>query len=186
MQPSSLLWKRLDAPGHDAARLFQMDNQWHIEGAAVFLHEQQPCKLDYQVICDADWRTRSGKVTGWVGNTSVDLHLEVHENQRWFMNTVEYPAVAGCIDFDLNFSPATNLISLRRLHLNTGEERQITVAWLKFPEFSLEPLPQLYRRMDATHYHYESPVHGYVATLEANEAGFVTHYPGLWISEQHG
>jgi hypothetical protein len=38
----TMLWRRLDAPGHDCARLFFHDAQWHLTGIAVFLEAQQP------------------------------------------------------------------------------------------------------------------------------------------------
>ena len=66
------------------------------------------------------------------------------------------PAVAGCVDLDLNFSPSTNLLPIRRLNLSVGQEAAVRAAWLRFPSFILEPLEQLYRRVDATTYRYES------------------------------
>ena len=67
MTDQSILWRRLDQPGHEAGRLFLQHSYWHLTGTAVFAHHQQPCRLDYLVGCDAGWQTLSGRVTGWVG-----------------------------------------------------------------------------------------------------------------------
>src|SRR5262249_19120428 len=63
----SVIWRRLDQPGHEAARLSFQGTEWRLTGTAVFASDGRPCRLDYLVACDADWRTRSGRVTGWLG-----------------------------------------------------------------------------------------------------------------------
>jgi hypothetical protein len=89
----------------------------------------------------------------------------------------------GCIDLDLNFSPSTNLLPIRRLDIAIGETADIKAAWLRFPSFKLEPLPQRYHHLDETTYHYESGGGEFVADLRVNRSGFVIDYPGLWQSE---
>ena len=82
----------------------------------------------------------------------------------------------GCIDLDLNFSPSTNLLPIRRLDLAIGTEAKVRAAWLRFPDFTLEPLDQLYRRTDLASYRYESGGGTFVTELRVTEAGFVAHY----------
>ena len=60
----SILWRRLDRPGHEAAIVFFRDDLWRLSGSAVFMHDGRPCRLDYQVLCDPKWQTLSAKVTG--------------------------------------------------------------------------------------------------------------------------
>jgi uncharacterized protein len=183
MMDHVMLWRRLDEPGHDAARLLLRDSCWHLTGAAVFAHNQLPCRLDYLVMCNLEWQTISTKVTGWVGSTIVEIELLVDSAQNWQINGVECPAVTGCIDVDLGFSPSTNLLAIRRLDLDIGEEARAQAAWLSFPEFTLEVLEQLYRRSQETSYHYESAGGSFVTELEVNATGFITQYPGLWQVE---
>src|SRR5205809_1615153 len=175
----SILWRRLDQPGHEAARLSFHDSSWHLTGTAVFTHHQQPCRLDYLVVCNAEWQTLSGRVTGWVGNKSVEIALSVAAARRWRLNGTECPAVAGCLDLDLGFSPSTNLLPIRRLGLAVGQEAKVQAAWLSFPGFTLEPLDQLYRRIDVATYRYETVGGRFVAALQVNDAGFVTDYPNF-------
>ncbi len=180
MTSQSILWRRLDRPGHEAARLFAENSFWHLTGTAVFAHPAmsgQSCRLDYLVVCDASWQTFSGKVAGWVGNETIEIELAVDSARRWQLNGTECREVAGCIDLDLNFSPSTNLLPIRRLGLAIGQEAKVRAAWLRFPGFTLELLEQLYRRIDATTYRYESAGGKFVADLQVNPAGFVTLYP---------
>jgi uncharacterized protein len=179
----TILWRRLDRPGHEYARLSRDRAQWQLTGAAVFQHDQQPCRLDYTVVCDGQWRTEVGRVTGWMGDRSVDVVVSVSTSGTWHLNGTACPEVAGSIDLDLNFSPSTNLLPIRRLNLSAGEEAQVKAAWLRFPEFTLEPLEQIYRRVDRARYRYESAGGAFVAELTTNAAGFVTLYPKLWVAE---
>jgi hypothetical protein len=88
----AILWRRLDQPGHESARLFFQHAHWHLTGTAVFAHHQQPCRLDYLVVCNAAWHTVSGSVTGWVGNHTVEIELSVDAARRWRLNGTECPA----------------------------------------------------------------------------------------------
>jgi uncharacterized protein len=179
-----ILWRRLDIPGHEIGRLNQRNKAWKLSGTALFLYEHAPCKLDYTINCDSDWRTQNAKIIGEIGNKKVKCEVSV-ENQKWFLDGVEYPAVAGCIDIDLSFSPSTNFLPIRRLSLAVGQEAEVNAAWLPFPSLTFELLPQTYRREDQHTYKYESHGGAFARLLEINEAGFVTNYPGIWVAEYH-
>jgi hypothetical protein len=190
----TILWRRLDAPGHEFAQLFFEDAVWRLSGTAIFAFgnpqhgpqhgpQRQPARLDYLVECDADWQTRSARVSGWVGDETVSIGISVDETRCWRLNGIKVPEVEGCADIDLSFSPSTNLLPIRRLRLNVGDEVAETAAWLSFPDFKLEPLDQSYRRISSSGYRYESAAGKFVAQLSVNETGFVTGYPNLWVIE---
>ncbi|HEX6911906.1 MAG TPA: putative glycolipid-binding domain-containing protein [Longimicrobium sp.] len=180
--PHLILWRSMDWPGHEAARLESVGGEWHLRGTSVLMHDGQPCRLDYHVVCDGGWRTRRALVEGWIGAREVRAEITV-ENGRWRMNGAEVPAVAGCVDVDLNFSPSTNLLPIRRLGLAVGAEGSVSAAWLRFPGFALERLEQTYRRTGEHAYRYESAGGAFVRDLDVDEAGFPTRYPGLWEAE---
>jgi uncharacterized protein len=179
----AILWRRLDRPGHEYARLSRDGAHWQLAGVAVFQHEQLPCRLDYAVVCDGQWLTKAGRVTGWVGDHAVDVEVSVDASRTWHINGTACPEVGGSIDLDLNFSPSTNLLPIRRLNLSIGGQAQVKAAWLRFPSFTLEPLEQMYRRVDDAIYRYESAGGKFVAELQVNAAGLVTLYPRGWAAE---
>lgn len=178
-----ILWRRLDQPGHESARLIQRESGWLLTGSAIFAHDRRPCRLDYHVICDARWQTISGKVKGWVGEKSVEIEISVDPQQCWRLNGEECPEVRGCTDLDLNFSPSTNLLPIRRLGLALGQGAEVRAAWLRFPSFTLKPLEQYYTRIDEAIYRYESAGGRFTTELRVNEEGFVTEYPCFWSQE---
>ena len=179
----TILWRRIDGPGHESARLAQSKSNNELSGTAVFAHEHQPCSLHYVITCDQRWQTQSARVTGWLGNEVIDIAIDVDPERRWTLNRRPCDEVFGSIDIDLNFSPSTNLLPIRRLELAEGEEALVRAAWLRFPSFKLEPLEQLYRHVAGSSYRYESAGGKFVADLEVNDMGFVTRYPGLWEME---
>lgn len=189
MPEQLMLWKRLDMRGHEAARL-SLDPAgsagWRLAGAAAFAYEGDPCLLNYQISGDADWRTVAATVTGWVGSLGVDVRLARDAADRWTLNGAPCPAVAGCLDLDLNFSPSTNLLPIRRLGLAVGQAAEVRAAWLRFPEFTLEPLSQVYRRTGKSSYRYEASGGAFVAHLTVDAIGWVTRYPRFWQAETGG
>ena len=180
---SSVIWQRLDRPGHESSRLFQYQNFWILEGTAVFSDKGRACRLDYSVTCDAAWRTMSGRVAGWLGEETIQVDVALGSDGVWRLNGTDCPQVSGCIDLDLNFSPATNLLPIRRLSLPVAGRASVRAAWLRFPGFTLEPLEQIYDRLDATTYRYESAGGRFTADLKVDATGFVTRYGDIWEVE---
>jgi hypothetical protein len=179
----SILWRRLDQPGHDAARLVERAEGPLLEGTAVFSESGEPCRLDYRVICDKEWRTMSARVSGWLGTASIELEIAADAARAWTLDGRHYPEVQGCDDVDLSFTPATNLLAIRRLRLAVAAKAPVRAAWLGFPGLTLEPLEQSYHRIGESRYEYESGSASFTGVLRTNAAGFVTEYATLWRAE---
>lgn len=180
MITQTILWKRLDQPGFESSQLISEPAGWRLVGTAVLIDDGKPCRLDYKIDCDTDWRTRSATVDGWLGNETVQIEITVNGAGEWSLNGQDHPELTGRIDVDLNFSPSTNLLPIRRLGLGVGQEAAVNAAWLRFPGFRLEPLDQVYRRRSAYVYQYESGGGRFTADLTVTAEGFVTEYPNLW------
>lgn len=182
----SILWRRLDMPGHDAAAIRETGFGAKLRGMAVFQDESGPTALHYSVRCDAEWRTTEGAVEGWCGPRPVELRFVRSHGGDWTMNGVACPAVAGCADLDLNFTPATNLMPLRRLNLPLGQTAEVRSAWLEWPECALTLLVQRYARKSMFEYDYEADLPGtasFAGVLRVEPNGWVLDYAGLWQAE---
>lgn len=179
-----IVWRQLDRPGLDTARLAETRSGWDLSGTAVFLHESSPCRLDYQITLDPNWQTRAALISGWVGTRTILMDVRVDntpdDGPLWWLNYQQIPEVKGCVDIDLNFSPATNLLPIRRLDLAVGQFAELRAAWLRFPGFTLEPLSQVYHHTRPAVYQYESDGGAFTAALTVNPLGFVTDYPPFW------
>jgi uncharacterized protein len=180
----SILWRRLESPGHDACRLDRTEDGWQLDGAAVFLDHGQPVRLSYHLTCDHVWRTRHGDVRGWIGARSIGFDIAHTHEGPWLCNGNAVPGLDACLDLDLGFTPATNLFQLRRLALAQGQAADAPVAWLDVSAGTLDLLPQRYQRRSESTYWYEAPRFDYAALLQVDPVGFVTRYPGLWKAEK--
>jgi len=183
MVKASILWRRIDSPGHDACRLSRRSDGWQLDGTAVFREDGAPACLTYHVACDRSWRATRGEVRGWLGARGVSFSIVRSPAGVWTLNGNTISDVVGCVDLDLAVTPATNLSQLRRIALAEGQAADVPVAWLDAPAGTLSVLPQRYERRSPTTYWYEAPRFDYEALLEVGESGFVERYPGLWEAE---
>lgn len=176
---ATVLWRRLDAPGHDACRLETAGDAWRVDGAAAFRHEDgRPARLTYRVEADAAWHTRQGRVRGWIGAQEVELDIARSVAGVWTLNGAAVSGLEAPVDLDLGFTPATNLLPLRRLALPVGGAADAPAAWLDVATGTLSILPQRYERRSATTYAYETP--RYAELLEVEPTGFIRRYPEGW------
>ena len=180
---NTILWRRIDLPGHDACTLRQLDDGWRLEGTALFALEGNRCNLRYRVECDRSWKSRSGRVDGWMGDEPVRLEITRTAGFAWSLNGIAQKGADGCADLDLGFTPSTNLFQIRRLALNPGEAADAPAAWLPFPAMELQRLEHRYHLLEPNRYDYDASGVGYTGILETTEAGFVTVYPELWEAE---
>jgi uncharacterized protein len=178
-----MLWRRLDTPGHDSCRLEQRQGDWELAGCAVFQHPDGPARLDYRITCDPDWRSQRGEIRGWLGSRAVANDVVRAATGTWTLDGVVMPGLEACLDLDLGFTPATNILHLRRRRLTVGQTADIPVAWLDAGARALVLLPQRYQRRTESTYWYESPTAAYAALLEMAPNGFARRYPGLWEAE---
>src|SRR5512142_984687 len=98
---AAFFWRKLDHPGSDSCRLFKLDNGWRLSGAAVFRDADWPCHFLYEVSVDRSWRTRSAKISGFLGRKAVDLRIRRASGGRWKVNGVPSADMRNCIDLDL-------------------------------------------------------------------------------------
>ena len=179
----SICWRRLDPPGHDACRLVTGPDGWQLEGVAVFREAGEPAALRYALTCDAAWQSRRGTIEGCIGSRSLAHHIERTLDGTWRLDGAAVAGLAGCVDLDLGFTPATNLTQLRRVALAVGAGIDVPVAWFDTASGALTRLEQRYERRTATTYWYDAPRFGYRALLTVRDSGFVEDYPALWAAE---
>jgi len=180
---SAILWRRLDLPGHEVAALAAAPAGWRLSGVALVAHDGRPCRLDYRIVCDAAWRTRRVRIRGRLGAAPVALDLTRSPRSAWHANGTPVPVLRGCVDVDLAFSPSTNLLPIRRLGLAVGGRASVRAAWVRFPELTLEVLEQVYTRVGAARYRYESAGGAFRRELSVSAEGFVLEYPDFWRAE---
>jgi hypothetical protein len=176
----TILWQRLDRPGMEYFGLWSQDDGWQLRGTVVVSLDDLPAQVRYGVICNECWETRAAHLALRSGAPEQALHLAVDERRRWTVNGAETPALEGCVDVDIELTPSTNTLPIRRLQLAQGETRAVRAGWIHFPDLTVEVLAQTYTRLSEFVYRYESDDGRFSRELEVDELGLVVRYPGLW------
>jgi hypothetical protein len=85
------------------------------------------------------------------------------------------------MDVDLGWTPSTNTLPIRRLHLARSDIRQPADAvWVRFPDLALERLQQLYEPTGDKTYRYTTAPGSLVAQITVDQFGIVDEYSGYW------
>lgn len=182
---STVLWRFRDDPHSDYCTLHQSDDGFQLEGVVLLVEDGQPTRIDYHVMCDPQWRTTATKIM-------IDRHGSIREHRitadaahHWQIDGEDLPVWNGCTDIDLGFSPATNTVAIGRLKLAVGQSAELNAAWVRWPGFAYEVLPQRYTRLDHDRYLYESRNSTFRATLIIDAHGMVLDYENLWRAVVH-
>jgi len=182
---SCMRWRRLDVPGFEEARAVRTAAGWRLSGKLVVEDAGVTARLSYSIDCDPAWRTRSALIEGNAGGGPTRFALTASGKGQWMRDGAALPDLAGALDVDLGFTPATNTLPILRLGLAVGESAPVRSAWLRFPELRLEPLEQTYTREGERSFRYRAVVdtQPFTALLDTDAFGRVVRYEGLWAAE---
>lgn len=176
----TVFWQRLGTPGSEYCSLSRDEDGWQLDGTVIRIAETLPLLVRYAVRCDADWHTRTVHIETVMGAKTQMLDLSIDDSQRWWAAGNELVALRGCYDIDIEVTPATNTLPIRRLGIPIGERAAVTAAWVRFPNLSVEPLPQHYTRLDAQRYRYESGGGAFTTEITVDDHGLAMQYAGGW------
>jgi hypothetical protein len=177
----AVLWLRHEPTATETFLLSSDEGGWHLEGDVVALLDDKPAHIRYRITCDPGWRTLAAEVSQEAAGARRELHITVRDGGRWWVEGAEDTRLRGCTDIDLEISPCTNTIPIRRLDLAVGQEADVTAAWVRFPGLTIEPLQQRYTRTDANRYRYAS--RDFATHIDVDDLGLVTRYEGEWSQE---
>jgi len=151
-----------------------------LSGVVVLPIDDAPGHVSYTVDADERWLTRSAEL---IVTTTVQRRLSLSADGagRWTVDGEAAPALDGCLDVDLGFTPSTNTLPIRRLALADGAAVEVTAAWVRFPTFTVERLEQSYERIASDRWRYRSV--SFEAELLVDSSGLVIRYgDDVWIA----
>jgi hypothetical protein len=178
MQP--ILWEFPDLHSVEYFILTAQDGRYVLEGTVILLLSGLPTKIVYRVECDDLWKTRVVDIHQDRVGEVKHLKLSVSDDQIWRSGDRIIPFAAGIFDVDIQVTPATNSLPIRRLALKVGESQAVDALWIVFPDLIPQRLQQIYTRISDRVYHYENPSTGFRAELEVDEFGLVVTYGDFW------
>jgi hypothetical protein len=153
------------------------ENGARLSGLILQAHQDVPYVARYSIEVDEAWRTRVVEVDV-ESEGEHRIALATDGAGHWSRDGDRLAALDGCLDVDLEWSPSTNTLPIRRLGLALGESKAVTVAWVRFPSLELQRLDQSYERVEQRRYRYRSG--RFTADLAVDEDGIVLQYGVNW------
>lgn len=181
MMDSQIVWTRWDDPGLEHLHLSRSpDGSVEAESIVVGVADGRPFSLRYYVESDTSWRVRQCRVEALQGAVRIDLRS--NGDGTWAGSDGEgLPELAGCIDVDIEATPYSNTLPIRRLNLQPGESREIGVVYVSVPTLDVSVKRQVYTCLERDRrYRFQSVDSGFTADLPVDHDGLVLDYPGLF------
>jgi hypothetical protein len=156
----------------------------YLAAGEVIMAEEELVTVRYELRCDAGWRFTGLDIS--VSNAAGQRALAVSADGSgaWLADGLPRQDLAGCIDIDINCTPLTNTLPIRRLAWSPGDAHDLDVAYVSVPELEIRAARQRYTLLDTDEqdgqatYRYESG--SFRSDLRVDRDGWVTDYPGIW------
>lgn len=178
-----LMWRTVDVPGFEHVRLDDSHPGWDVyDSMLVREHDGQVRRGGYTLIVDKESRTLEIRImVEQQPGSMTALHLLATGDGTWTdADERRIPELDGCIDIDIQWSPLTNTLPVRRLDLQPGEEREITVAYIELPSLTVRRVRQRYTGLGDRAVRYASETRDFIRELTLDDDGFVVQYPDLF------
>jgi uncharacterized protein len=151
------------------------------DGVVVGIKDGRPFRTRYRVDIMPDWQVRALRIEH-LDTVGRNLWLRSDgEGQWWGKDDAPAPELNGCVDLDLSVTPFTNTLAIRRLALQPGEVRHLSVVYIAVPELEIRAVPQRYTCLESSSqggiYRYEGLVNDFSVELMVDRDGLVIEYP---------
>ncbi|GEO16798.1 putative glycolipid-binding domain-containing protein [Microvirga aerophila] len=134
--------------------------------------------LTYRLVIDDTWYVREAHLQTTSGH---NLHLESDGRGAWRESGEARADLRDCTDIDIEATPFTNTLPIRRLGLRQDERAAIRPVYVRVPALTAEPGRQRYTALTpGALYRFESLDSLFRADLPVDPEGLVLDYPGLF------
>lgn len=179
-----VMWAPVDSPGLEHLRLVRSGDGMLAAGLVVFVHDNQPYRLQYAIRMDDTWRVQ-GVSIDLSGSRDESLRFEADEHGTWHDHAGRLiDEFEGCEIVDISVTPFTNTLAIRRGNLDPGQSKEFDVAYFSVPEMAIRRDRQRYicleRGPQGARYRYEGLLSEFTAELTVDVDALVIDYPGLF------
>ena len=134
---TTMMWQNKDQADYNI-EYFNLTSEYDMntmKGTVILLQDQVPILVNYEIVSDKYWKTRSIKISQQMSdNKNMNIDLRVSQDQNWReYDTYTSSHHSTIIDFasrlydiDLQVTPATNSLPINRLGLRKENHRKLT------------------------------------------------------------
>ncbi|MFN8528937.1 MAG: putative glycolipid-binding domain-containing protein [Anaerolineae bacterium] len=181
---TEILWQTVQEPGLEHLSLDVYEQGASADGSIIGISDGQPFRLRYVIQTDSAFQIKSAQVSIREPFTR-QIELRRDAFGVWTDKLgLELPHLNGCVDLDLETTPFTNTLPIRRLNWKIGETQQIEVAYIHAPSLTVSRVVQHYTCLemspDGGLFRFESRANNFTADVRVDAYGLVVEYGNLW------
>jgi len=185
--PRNIYWRPWDEPGLEHLHVTFAADGLRAVGLILRKLNEAHLRCRYELETDSAWRTRKLNFAVMAsGDTAGNrLALESDGAGNWQVDGKPNADLKGCIDPDIQISPFTNTLPIRRLGLDAGAGADIRVVYVPLPDLQPHPTEQRYTCLEKLgpgggRYRYDDSFWDFTAEIPVDADGLVTDYPELF------
>ena len=185
MATTDVLWTAWDGRGFEHLALSTEPAGVRADSAIIAVDDHgRPYRARYVVECDAGWAMRRARIEVLEDPARV-MEIRADGRGRWTDAATGAPLpLDGCVDIDINPSPFTNTLPIRRLaDAGVGRPVAIDVAWVLLPALTIQVARQEYTLLERgesdARWRFRALESGFVAELAVDGQGVVLDYPEI-------
>lgn len=179
LPPITARWSSVDGSGLTHVTLRPASETIVIDGVTIGNRDATHYGARFRIVCDTAWRTRQLDLETTAGDR---VAVRSDGNGNWqSADGKALPEFGGCIDVDLEGTPFTNTLPIRRLGLSPKAGAvELRMFYVPFDTFRPFVDEQRYRCVRAGAYRYEAVDGSFDANITVDEHGLVVDYPPLF------
>lgn len=176
-----VLWRSAELRSNEFCTVQFTAGAVSLESTTLLVHRDLPARIEYTIETNARSETERVGIELSAGGHRDTITLEKGDG-GWVVNGLLRPDLERCIDVDLGWTPATNLLPLRRHSIEVGESMMTAAALVRYPELDVVHSDQTYTRLDGRLVRYQSGT--FEADLTVTPDGIVTKYgDSIWTAD---
>jgi uncharacterized protein len=177
-------WMPEGEPGVEHLHLRVNPNRVIADGMILGIADGRVFRLHYLLQCTSRYELQTAHLR-LLYPSDQTLHLARDLNNVWKDEGARVlPALQGSTEIDIETSPFTNTLPIRRLALQQGQSGEIKVAYVTVPRLDIKPVRQRYTCIDLAKAHnvylFENLDDGFTAEIATDEEGLILDYPGIF------
>ena len=173
-----IVWTGIGFPSLDYCRLTKRSPGWQFSGIMVAKLQGKRFGARYELLASETFAIRSCRIEK-ISPGREKVTMVEFRDAKWIVDGKHRVDLRECTDLDLEASPVTNTIPIRRYNLKLGEHVDLNVAWVRFPSLRVTRLKQSYERIGDGKYRYRS-ASGFTAIILVDNFGLVKRYGNVW------
>ncbi|GAA0438279.1 MAG: putative glycolipid-binding domain-containing protein [Bacillota bacterium] len=175
-----VIWEHHENVGTEFLQMKYMQDGIQITSTVINGQKEAPYLVHYQIELNRHWKFRELRAEADSGKQIV---LRSNDQREWFNEAgEEITHLRGAMDIDLSCTPFTNSLPINRFMWETGQSSDFDMVFIAVPDFTLTKVKQRYHLVEQSDkrkvFNYKSNT--FESTIEVDEMGIVTKYPGLF------